>query len=688
METRVHWRNALAGGLVLVVAQVVLACFVSEAPRPRGLCFNADGSKLAAVYRDHTVHVWNIEDGTNRQAFRPGYAPTVSLAFQADGTLVTALSNLDVMSWDPETGVRRRRWQWRINGSRARSFSQHGLHLASSSEALVVQDLDERVEARVICDTTVEEVALSADGHRLACACVPPAIHIWTLPEMSLLTLDAPKDPISSFAFDPAGCRLAVVSGMSVRVIDAEQGTPLWSTPETVRACAVAFRPDGKQIAVGREDGTITLHATQTGETTGRYPGNVQAIRALAYSADGSVLASVAEDDAVALWHEDEGDALRWLHRPLPRPYPLRFAPAYRGLAQWDAFLYADVVDRGYHGNAGPSDNRDTANFGFFPGHPLLGMAAQTVTGAGWLSVLLASQLAAWGFWTYLPAWLRTSGATRTVTALAVAAVFVHPGAFFLINGYSEALFLFAVLGFLFWQRGNTRAWGLTLVHGVIMTATRLVGLPLVAVPVCAALARRTEHKSRAVTAACSLGVLSSAGGLAYFVFSIERFGRWDAYFQAQRHGWGIVPDYFALLDWRIYFPTGLGEHPIGDLNRLSVPFTVLLFVLLLLREYAIYQGGDHEGWRGRLPLYLTAAIIFYISASAFYRLDMVGMSRYTFPVYVLLVLAAAEQARDWTFPVLWRHRLRLLILIVVGVAALAVQLQLIRRFTAGFWVA
>ena len=99
-------------------------------------------------------------------------------------------------------------------------------------------------------------------------------------------------------------------------------------------------------------------------------------------------------------------------------------------------------------------------------------------------ALLITAQLAAWGFWTYFflfcnrwnlrPAW-------KLFGALSIAA---HPAAFFLVAAYSESLFLMALLGFLYWTGEDSwRARVLAAVHGIIMSATRIVGLPCALIP-------------------------------------------------------------------------------------------------------------------------------------------------------------------------------------------------------------
>ena len=66
----------------------------------------------------------------------------------------------------------------------------------------------------------------------------------------------------------------------------------------------------------------------------------------------------------------------------------------------------------------------------------------------------------------------------RVACAGVIALIAVHPATFFLKGSYSESLFLTAMIGFVFWGecRGGL-AWLLAGLHGIVMTATRVVGV-------------------------------------------------------------------------------------------------------------------------------------------------------------------------------------------------------------------
>src|SRR5437763_9755428 len=165
---------------------------------------------------------------------------------------------------------------------------------------------------------------------------------------------------------------------------------------------------------------------------------------------------------------------------------PLSFR--YQSLVQHDGYWFANILDRGYQTIVPPINHKvmEVSNVAFFPAYPALASLIRSVFRvATETALLITAQLAAWGFWTYFflfcERW-KLSSTLRFFVALTIAA---HPAAFFLIAGYSESLFLMALIGFIYWSSAEGRtAKILAAFHGIAMSATRIVGIPCAAFPV------------------------------------------------------------------------------------------------------------------------------------------------------------------------------------------------------------
>lgn len=381
---------------------------------------------------------------------------------------------------------------------------------------------------------------------------------------------------------------------------------------------------------------------------------------------------------------------------------------AYLDLRQFDTDWYCHIMTQGYRSTIPPvAQDKDLANVAFFPGYPLSAQALYQGLGLNeTVALLLASQLAACGYWAYVLLFLKRWQVPRDLAVGGLILLATHPAAFFLAAGYSESLFLFALLGFLYW--GNTagwRAWGLAALHGFVMSATRLVGLGMVILPLLHLAATSLFRprgqqaggeacRSRLLAAALLAGV-ASLGGLSFFAYCHWRFGCWNLYMLTGQVGWGLTPDYLALFRSRwygLYLPDFSSLGWPHTLSPLSVPLTVFLGLGILLVEARLAPLLPPGNWRERAYLYFGATIQFFISASGKANDSMSSMLRYNYPVHLLLLLAVLHLATTWrqTAPHSakarsWPLRFAWAVLVV---GFLVLQTALLRIFADGRWVA
>lgn len=374
-------------------------------------------------------------------------------------------------------------------------------------------------------------------------------------------------------------------------------------------------------------------------------------------------------------------------------------ATSYRSLLQFDSGFYVHIAANGYRSTHPPvPGDMDRANAAFFPGLSMLARSTSRLLGVSLnIALVVVAQLACWGFWSYVLLFCQRWRVPGHLAGLAVTVLALHPAAFFLVAGYSESLFLCSLLGFIYWSdRPGALPWLLAAIHGFGMTATRIVGLPLAVYPLVALVLRqrgtdfgvRRHETFRAV----ALTALALAGGLSFFAFCQLRLGGWDLYLQSQAALWGVRVDYLSLFRLDTYtlclrrFEAGrLGPN---DLSRLSVPLTVLALVGVLCWEWRRARHGSDSGWRSRAWYYAAAVLMFYLSVCGVRSRELVSMVRYSFPVFVMLVLAAVHALRNAGS---FDRRVRFSTAVSALLVALALgvlELKLAYQFTHGLWVA
>src|SRR6266567_8972805 len=74
---------------------------------------------------------------------------------------------------------------------------------------------------------------------------------------------------------------------------------------------AVAWSPDGTRIASGGNDSTVQIWSAATGHRLVTYPGHLGTVYAVAWSPDGTRIASASDDATVQVWHATTGKRIK-----------------------------------------------------------------------------------------------------------------------------------------------------------------------------------------------------------------------------------------------------------------------------------------------------------------------------------------------------------------------------------------
>src|ERR1700736_3665757 len=221
----------------------------------------------------------------------------------------------------------------------------------------------------------------------------------------------------------------------------------------------------------------------------------------------------------------------------------------YTSLVQHDGYWLANIIDRGYQTIVPPINHKvmEVSNVAFFPAYPALATLCRSIFRVDTeTALLITAQLAAWGFWTYFFLFCQQWKLSPTLRFFGALAIVAHPAAFFLITGYSESLFLMALFGFIYWSsRKGHGAKICAALHGMVMTATRLVGIPCTAFPVVRSGFRKGRRALREPRtwlrhygSAIVLMAVSISGAALFFIYCQLRWGRWNIYMLTQSICW------------------------------------------------------------------------------------------------------------------------------------------------------
>src|SRR5262249_17364675 len=148
-------------------------------------------------------------------------------------------------------------------------------------------------------------------GKTLAGGWNSSVISIWdakTGNELQTFGVDRGISWVVDMAFSPAESSLAATyRDYDAKGGDLEKKRAKWHFPNDCGMVSVAYSPDGKLIATGSLDHTVTLWDAETGKQLRTLEGVATDVRSLQFSPDGEILAAASSDSFVWIWNVELG---------------------------------------------------------------------------------------------------------------------------------------------------------------------------------------------------------------------------------------------------------------------------------------------------------------------------------------------------------------------------------------------
>ena len=149
------------------------------------------------------------------------------------------------------------------------------------------------------------------------CNALPQDASQWGLPEGVVARLG--KGAISQIQYSPDGARLAVASGIGIWLYDTTTHQEIaLLTGHSEIVASVAFSPDGSTLASGSSYTTVRLWDAVTGAHLHTLEGKSEGTLSVVFSPDGSALARVSQT-TVDLWDVETKTYTRSLELRTPK---------------------------------------------------------------------------------------------------------------------------------------------------------------------------------------------------------------------------------------------------------------------------------------------------------------------------------------------------------------------------------
>jgi len=266
-----------------------------------GFTTSADGSQIITYSTAKTTRIWDLASGSLVRGFRSRRASITDVAWSANGKWVVSCSNsLSDADWEAVV--------FRLN------VNQDAL--LSNGQFVDVWDAETgRILQRIHgFDGVVSGVMFSPCSSMIA-ICKHDTIYIWHINDRCLVrSIPGHRGAVSCAAFSPDGTRIASADSEAIWVWDVLSGKELCRLHRHdyfKGYTTVAFSPDGTLLASGARDRTVRVWNIASGKQLRCLRGHDSDVKAVTFSPDGARIASCSLDHTVRIWDVNTGIVLR-----------------------------------------------------------------------------------------------------------------------------------------------------------------------------------------------------------------------------------------------------------------------------------------------------------------------------------------------------------------------------------------
>ncbi|AFZ01823.1 WD40 repeat domain-containing protein [Calothrix sp. PCC 6303] len=286
--------------------------------------WSPDDKILASASADKTIKLWNVSTGKQITTISgySGKAADLSWVWSPDSkTIAIAQPDNTIKLWDVGTAKLIKT----LTGNKSKISM---MSWNPRSQTLAVWSKDEKIQLWNIStgkllqtiteyDAKVQRIEniWSPDGKALALA-NPSIVKIWDVSTGKLIkTIDhgfgTSTASITNFVWSPDSKKLVSTNIGGAIIWDINTGKRIREIFE-IYAASTVWSHDGKKLAVGGQEGKITIWDMITGKSQTLY-GHGFFVTDFTWSPDGKILISVGMDNTIKIWDVTTGKRLKTL---------------------------------------------------------------------------------------------------------------------------------------------------------------------------------------------------------------------------------------------------------------------------------------------------------------------------------------------------------------------------------------
>ena len=275
---------------------------------------------------DGTAKLWERSTGKLQRSIAAGTGPLTGVAVNADGSRIVTAGESGAVIWDAASGTRLATLAHRGELITAVAVSRDGTKIATAAGNLARLWTADGLELRSFEGhyKPILSLAFSGDGTRLATGSEDGAAMVWETGSARRICRLLPQDasgaftsaePVQAVAFDPMDATRVATAGqdgagriwntgtarMVAMLTQKDAITPLPGHSNIV--AAVAFSADGRLVATASWDRTARVWDAATGQEMLVLRGHLDAVTGVAFTEDGSHLATSSRDATAKIWN-------------------------------------------------------------------------------------------------------------------------------------------------------------------------------------------------------------------------------------------------------------------------------------------------------------------------------------------------------------------------------------------------
>ncbi len=303
--------GAVESGAVFTVASAVTCADLSSA-----------GDLIAASMASSDVILFDVGTGKPRRTILTGEKPAEAVRFSSDGSVLSVWCNGEISQWEVASGTKR--WSRDAGLPEPRPTSLWDLPIDATHVAA-------RPAGQTLHTCWRPTLEYSPDGGLLICTGWDATVRLWEARSgRSLGASRSHETAIYSAAFFPNSRSLAVgcVGNLRVWALDRYPGATSWPVESgTERVGVTVSQEKGFLAWAGASDGTVQVLATDRHAPARHLKNSTSSVTALAFSPDGENLACADQSGSITLRRTDDGRLIRQWSGKTERIWSLAFSP-------------------------------------------------------------------------------------------------------------------------------------------------------------------------------------------------------------------------------------------------------------------------------------------------------------------------------------------------------------------------